>query len=243
MSEIELKESRPAYVKFERRVVQDHAASQAEGRYVGKEVDFALITPLYTRDVVIHRVSDWFVKLDADVANERIPPGWVQNYRKMYEAWKSGQELPLQGTPIRGWGVISPAQQEMLTRINILTVEDLADVTADGLARIGMGGVDLKNKAIAFIKSSRDVGKLVMENASLTAQMTVASQTIDELTKTVEELSAAVESLKKAGAPRETSAPAQEATQPFGNAGAGGGVDDFMPDDEPPAKPKGKARG
>lgn len=230
MSGIELMESRPAYVRFERRAVQDKAASDAAGRYIAKDVDYALITPLYTKDVIIHKVSDWMPKLAADVENERIPKQWADAYRKGYEAWKAGEEMPLNGTPIKSWGVLSPAQQETLIRMSVLTVEDLAAINDDGIRRIGMGGVDLKNKAIAFIKSGNDTGKLVMENASLKAQLDVAIKTIDGLTTSVEELSDVVRRLDKQNAPRETEAAPPPAID----------IDSVLPEEPEPPK-RGKA--
>lgn len=206
MSDIEIKQEKPAYVTFERRPVQDVVASEREGRYIATDVDYVKITPAYTKDVMIHKVKDWFSKLENDVRNERIPSAWVDHYKKHYAAFQSGQELPLDGTPIRGWGVLSPAQQEMLIRSMILTVEDLAGVNDDGIRRIGMGGVDLKNKAIAFLKSAKDTGSLVMENARLKAQLEVSDQTVADLSKSVDELTATVERLDRAIASRETPA-------------------------------------
>ena len=235
MSNIELMESRPAYVKFERRPVQDKAASEAAGRYIAKDVDYVLITPLYTKDVMIHKVSDWMKKLESDVANERIPKQWADAYRKGYEAWKSGEELPLNGTPIKGWGVLSPAQQEMLIRMSVLTVEDLAAINDDGIRRIGMGGVDLKNKAVAFIKSGNDTGKLVMENANMRAQLGVAVQTIEGLTKSLEELSEEVQRLNRQSpaVPRETEDAAPASLD----------IDDMLPEDPEPPKRGKPAKG
>lgn len=210
MSDIEIRQEKPAYVTFERRPVQDVAASEREGRYIAKDVDYVKITPAYTKDVMIHKVSDWFPKLENDVRNERIPAMWVDHYRKHYAAFQNGQELPLEGTPIRGWGVLSPAQQETLIRCTILTVEDLAGVNDDGIRRIGMGGVDLKNKAIAFLKSAKDTGSLVLENARLRAQLDVAEKNVEGLSKSVEELSAVVERLDRMSVPRETPPPPVE---------------------------------
>lgn len=162
---------RPAYVRFERVAVEDKAATLAQGRYVAKDVDYALITPPYSRDVIRIKVSQWMTNLDQDVRNERIPQEWVDIYRKAYQAFQNGQEQPLHGTAIRGWGVISPAQQETLIRMNVLTVEDLSGINDEGMRRIGMGGVDLKNKAKAWLAQLNDKAPLTIENAALKAEV------------------------------------------------------------------------
>ena len=141
------REDRPAYVRFEIVPVEDKAASEAAGHYVGRDVEFALITPPYSKDIFKIKVPQWKLNMKQDVANGRLPEEWMDKYLEAYSKWKAGQEIPLNGTPIKDWGVISPSQREMLIRMNILTVEDLSRVTMEGLQRIGMGAVDLKNKA------------------------------------------------------------------------------------------------
>lgn len=186
------RKERPAYVKFERVAVEDKAASLAAGRYVAKDVDMAFITPPYSRDIFKMKVTDWFTNMKQDVANGRMPEEWAQNYRKAYEAWKNGQELPLNGTPIKGWGVISPAVQETLIRLNILTVEDLSRVTDEGQRAIGMGAIDLKNKAVAWLAQMEDKGSVTMEMAALKQQNAQLQGNVATLERQVKELLAVV---------------------------------------------------
>lgn len=165
------RKERPAYVRFERVPKEDKAASLAAGHYVAKDIDYVLITPPYSKDEVRCKVSQWMDNMQADVRNQRMPAEWEEMYIKAYRAWQNGQEMPLNGTPIKGWGVVSPAQQETLIRMMILTVEDLAAVNDEGLRRIGMGALELKNKAVAWLQSIKDKGPLVMENAALKTEV------------------------------------------------------------------------
>lgn len=169
MASAELNEraDRPAYVRFERNPKEDKAESLKRGRAVFNDVDFALITPPYSKDVIVVKVEQWLLNMEMDVRNERMPRDWMERYKAAYAAWQNGQEIPLHGSPIRGWGVISPAQQETLLRMNILTVEDLAAVNDEGIRRIGMGGTELKNKARAWLSQLTDKGPLTMEMAAL----------------------------------------------------------------------------
>jgi hypothetical protein len=187
-AELEPKAERPAYVRFVRRAVEDRQASQAEGKYVAKDVDYALITPPYSRDVVEVKAAQWFENLANDERAGRIPKEWVDRYRKVHEAWKNGQELPPSGTPIRGWGVTSPAQQEMLIKMNILTVEDLAGVNDEGAKRIGMGAMELKNRANAWLKQLADKGPLTLEVAALRTENEQFKATIAALTEKIDQL-------------------------------------------------------
>lgn len=182
------RKERPAYVRFERRPIEDKVESRTQGHYVAKDVDFALITPPYSKDVMIFKVPQWMEQLENDLRNERLPKSWVDQYKEAYQSWKRGEEPPLHGTPIKGWGVISPAQQETLVRMHILTVEDLAKVNDEGIKRIGMGGVDCKLKAQAWISQLQDKGPLTQEIAAVTAENRVLKASQETLTRQVEEL-------------------------------------------------------
>lgn len=181
------------YVRFERTAIEDVAATRDAGHYVAKDVDVAHITPPYSKDIIKHKVVNWFTKLEGDVRNERIPREWVDKYKAAYAAWQKGQELPLDGFPIRGWGVCSPAQQETLIKLHILTVEQLAAANDEGIRRIGMGGIDLKNKAEAWLKQLSKAGKPTIEIAALKKENESLSNSVASLEKRISELTNLVE--------------------------------------------------
>lgn len=183
---------RMPFVRFEQVAMENKAASLELGHYVAVDVDMAYVTPPYSKDIMKYKVKQWLDQLEVDCQNQRIPREWVEQYKKQYAYWKEGRELPLNGIPIKGWGVISPAQQETLIKMHVLTVEQLAVITEEGIRRLGMGGVDLKNKAEAWLKSLKKSGAITMElselkaeNARLKANQSVMESKIDELTRLV----------------------------------------------------------
>lgn len=214
------RQERKPYARFERVVVEDAAATRATGHYVGVEVDYALVTPPYSKDIFKQKVGAWFQNLDYEMRNSRIPAQWIEEYRKDYERWKNGQELPLHGSPIRGWGVISPGQQEALIRQNILTVEDLAGVNDEGVRRIGMGGMEMKNKAVAWLSQLKDKGPLTIEIANLKSENDLLHKNVATLTGQVQELMAQVKA---------SSQPVYETPNSISAA-------DIMDDEVPPKK-------
>lgn len=181
------------YVRFERMAVEDPQASLKAGSYVARDVDYVKITPPYSKDIFTTKVTSWKEQLKVDAANGRIPPEWVSKYHAAYEAWLIGQELPLEGTPIKGWGVCSPAQQETLIRMHVLTVEQLADITHEGLVRVGMGGNDLKNKAIAWLKQLKKAGPATIEIAALKKENDSLNRNVENLENRVIELTRMIE--------------------------------------------------
>lgn len=168
MNEALDREERPAYVVFEARPVTDKAASLEAGMNVSVDQDWALVTPPYSKDRVEQKVATWFNNLEFNAKNGRIPQAWVKMYHEQYEAWKKGQEVPLNGTPIKNWAIPSPAQVQNLLAAGMKTVEDLALCNDEGLRRLGMGGVELRNKAKAFLASASSV---VEENAALKTEV------------------------------------------------------------------------
>jgi hypothetical protein len=192
-----IREQRPSYVVFERKGVEDRAASLAQGRYMEKNIDFAIITPIGSKDRIPREVNDWFKTLDQQAREERIPKEWPTQYRAAYEAWKRGEEIPLQGTPVKGWAVLSPAQQANVISANVLTVEDLAQINDEGIKRIGMGALELRDKAIAWLKSAAGHGVATQENAALHARIRQLEANTEVLVGQVRDLRAENESLMK----------------------------------------------
>jgi hypothetical protein len=200
---------------------EDQAASREAGHYVAKDVDYVHVTPPYSKDLNKFRVSAWFPQLQKDMSKGRILPEWVELYKKSYDAWKRGEEAPLNGTPIKGWGVISPAQQETLIRMTILTVEDLAAVNDEGIKRIGMAGLELKNKARAWLAQLNDKGPLTMEVAAVNRENALLKGEVETLKQQVAQLAAIVQ----AGKP--------EAPEPVKAEKIA--VEDILPEEDPAA--------
>ena len=223
------REERPAYVRFERRPMEDKQASISAGRYVAKDVDFALVTPPYSKDCVEYKVEQWLINMDRNVRDGRIPEKWAEQWKAAYHNWKNGQEMPLSGTPIKGWGVLSPAQQATLIAMNCLTVEDLAIINDEGLRRIGMGAVELRDKAKNWLASMKDHG-------AVTVQLAAMEQENRNLAATVESLKAQVEALRGM-IPKQPEVMVQVGREPEISA------DELLSDEQEPVIEEPKRRG
>lgn len=163
---MEIKQDRPAYVTFERRAVEDRQATLDNGMYMSKDVDYALITPMGSKDRVERVVSEWLDVLKQQAQEGRIPHEWVRAYHEAYAAWKEDREIPLDGHSIMNWAAISPAQIKLLLDLRVRTIEDLAVANEETIARLGMGGRALKQRAVDFL-DSREAGKVAGEMEKL----------------------------------------------------------------------------
>lgn len=159
------------------------------------DVDFVIITPIGSKDRIPRRVSEWFTQLDQQVTEERVRPSHVQQYKDAYAAWKRGEEIPLAGTPIKGWPVLSPAQQQNILGADIRTVEDLAQVNDEAMKRMGMGSLELKEKAQAWLKQASGPGVVAQEVGALKAENRQLRSQVDSLTRQIGDMKLEMETL------------------------------------------------
>jgi hypothetical protein len=197
---------RPPYVKFEERSFEDRAASEKEGRYIAKSVDFVVIRQVGSRDTVECDAKQWLGQIKKDPG---FHPDWVEQFDKQYRAYKSGQEITPNGTHVKTWPTISKAQCDMLLNANLRTVEDVAQASESALMNVGIGARELQQKARAWLATAEEHGKGAQELTALRVTTEAQAAQIADLTRLVNELSAKI--IKQTG-----------------NGGAKAGTDDFL---------------
>ncbi len=185
-SDLLSKEGKPAYVEFSTIAKHLPTRSEREGRYISIDVDVVTVRQIGAADSVVFEVDRWLKQNKIDAMNQRLPKAHVDHYERMYKAWKDGQEMPVEGTPIKGWAVIPPSQAETIIRAGIRTVEDLAKMNAEAMQRIGMGAVMLKNKAMAWVEQAEDKGPLTIKMGNLQAENELLKLNLSKLTDQVE---------------------------------------------------------
>ena len=157
-----IQQARPPHVVYERRAEEDRTASIEQGRYVSRDVDYAIVTPAGSKDRVERVVADWFLMLAGEVKAERWPQTWLDQLRAGYESWTRGQTPPESGTPLSTWPALSPAQVKNWAQIGIRTIEELAEANEETLSAYGMGSRDMKSRAGLFLENAKsDSGPLV----------------------------------------------------------------------------------
>lgn len=174
---------RPAYVMFEVRPIENRQASIDAGHPKFDDVDYAIVTPAGSKDRVERPVKEWFDHLEREVQSQRFPIEWLQKYKSEYSAWKEGREIPLDGTPLLTWPPITPSMLRELTGLRIKTVEDLAAANEETLKRIGMGARALKQQAVDWLATSKDVGKVSAQLTALQVKVEAQAKHIEELMK------------------------------------------------------------
>lgn len=186
LSEVRAKDGKPAYIEFKRDPKYLPKQSEKAGYPIHVEVDYVTVRQIGSNDSVIFEVPTWLAQNRIDVQQGRLHPQFAAMYEESYKRWQSGQEMPLEGTPIKSWPVLRPAQVATLLLVNVRTVEDLATLNDEGLKRVGMGGIDLKQKAQSWMAQAQDKGPLTMEVAGLKKENETLKLTLDTLMQKVE---------------------------------------------------------
>jgi hypothetical protein len=156
-------------------VLQGHE-SEKEGRQIFKDVPFIWIRFPGDRTRERRRRVDMRGKDGAIPDPDRFPRQWSAFQRKHAQV----QE----GTPIENWGPISKSQALTYKGLNVHTVENLAAVNDTALHNLGHGARMLRDKAIAWIKASKDSAetmRLAAENQQLRDDLAALKEQVAEL--------------------------------------------------------------
>ena len=177
------------HIRFETRTEEDRAESIAQERKVYKDVDWIIVTPHGSRDSSENQAAQWIANKQSQAEQGNYDIEWVQKFRKMYELFKEGKELPVDGTPLAMLPhLFSPAEIANCKSLHVLSLETLATANEETIARLGMGGREMKNRAQEAVKHANTgsgealkVSALQAENADLKTRVTDLEHVIRDL--------------------------------------------------------------
>ena len=166
-----------AFFHYEQRV--DDAASDEAGHPVYKDVPYVqIISPGNDKEIVDRKVKD--------EDKERWPREW--------HAFLNREEIQYDGTPLKEWPQITKAQAATLEAMKIFTVEQLSEVADQNIGNLGMGMMDLKNKAKAYLEwqaGESSLQKYAQRNRRQQERIDQLEQQVAALEEKLSELSAA----------------------------------------------------
>lgn len=181
--------ARPPFVQFEARSEEDVPESKKNGHFTAKIVNYALITPLGSKDVIEKIAEPWIADLHDKASRGEYNGEHADFIDNRFKKWKEGMETdPSIGLSVREWASVNRGQAEMLIRANIFTVEDLAGANEQALQNIGMGSRDLREKARAWLDSAKDVGVHAEKVRLLEMRLAQSEERNERLAEAIEEL-------------------------------------------------------
>jgi hypothetical protein len=186
------------HVRFEDQVLE---TKDKEGHIQYKTVTYAYITPAGGKDEVVKVADEWV----ADLMNKSMTRGpfdsaaneytkWYERFAEMLKRHRDGQEMTVDGTPLRASMAFTQAEVKQCESVKIFSVEDLACANEEGLMRLGMGGRNLKIKAQKLLES-KDGDKLAQENEALRVRLAELEEKVTQM------VAAGVQEPKKRGRP------------------------------------------
>lgn len=178
-------EPKRPYVRFERR---PHETRDPKQPFVDR--DWAVTMAPGSRDTSEMPVADWLAWLQKMADEDRLPKSWPRQYAEAYDEWQATQTQPTNGFPLEKWPPLSPGQRAACLAANIRTVEDLAAANAEGLGRIGMGALALKQAAEAWLAEQKGGGALAAKVTELQIALDDATATIKAQAEAIAELKA-----------------------------------------------------
>ena len=128
------------YPRFFMEAVQDIVASEQQGRPIFRDeerVEIIMAGNPYSKPV--HRVT-----------HEH-----KERWSKEYEAFRKGEEIALEGTPLEQWPVLKRSMVLELKALGFQTVDQIADMSDHAVQRIPMYGRRLKELAGAFMDDAK----------------------------------------------------------------------------------------
>lgn len=168
-----------------------HAIVKFETRYpVGKDPqDWVLLAPRgegYERTQTWHRVKSIMPpEGGSDRGDDHIKTQQArwETIQAAYEAWKSGNELPTDGTPLEAWGGVNKGQIETLKRMGIRTIEGLRDINDKAIAQLNWPDARRMPKLAGAFLESADVAEKDRELADMRERMQVMEEMLADATE------------------------------------------------------------
>ena len=127
----------------------------------------------------------------------RFNPDWVQKIETQFRLWKEGEQFEVEGTHLRNWPAISPAQLKNCLDMHLLTVEQLANAADDTVERLGMGGYTLRQRARDWLAAQGGgSAKTAIEMENLRAEVASRDVTISSMKEQLEALQRQINALQ-----------------------------------------------
>jgi hypothetical protein len=151
----------------------------------GKEPrDWVLVAP---RGEAFERSQTWHIvdtlrpsdKLRSGQMAEKMKERWAI-IGPAYEAWKSGEEVPENGTQLGAWPAIDAEKRKFLNGMGIRSVEDVATMSDSTVESLPFPGRrDLPKLAKTFLEAQKDAN-LAAQNAELQERLAAMEELLQE---------------------------------------------------------------
>jgi hypothetical protein len=203
--------------------IPDELASQREGRAIFHDQERV--------ELMIPGVSQYNIKVD--IVSDEHRRRWPDQYK----AFRAGQEISAEGTPLEQWPILKRSQVLELKAMNFVTVEQVSQMDDQTMQRF-MGGRRLRELARAYIDDAEAgalLSQVTAENAKKDGQIAELTRKVEELSTLLGSIHGEMQNMKNAPHPSATAVPytfdpAEQMKQnPTQESAAASSLDDLPP--------------
>lgn len=177
-----------SYPRFYMESIKDMLASEANGRPIFNDVEMVqILMPANRLLSPTHKVTD--------VDRQRWP--------EAYRAFRDGEEMATNGTPLEHWPALSRAQVHEFKGMHIRTVEDVAKM-ADSAAQQIPFGMRFRDAAAAYLDTAAETAltlKLSAENDRMAGDLAGLQRQNEELKAQMNQMWAELQAMRSAPNP------------------------------------------
>jgi hypothetical protein len=157
---------------FKLMAFKDERESIKAGRPIFRDLEVVEIRVAGSKDNGVYRSNDYsHWEVDEETGEQRQLT-FAERWPRQYNQFKEKQQQTKSGTPLDYVPFLTDSKRAELRALNIYTIEALAEVDGQPLKNLGIGGRDLKNKAIEYLASSSHNGTVMRQQAQIEALMT-----------------------------------------------------------------------
>jgi hypothetical protein len=157
------------YVKFYPKWVRNNFLSKQEGKEIGEYRDYLMVICPGQPKSEVHR---------------EVKEQDKREYAGEWNAYKAGKEQRISGTPIELLPGLDKGRADSLKTVYIYTIEQLAEASEPAMRAIGMGAMELVNRAKAYMqKNTAEVSALKAENQELRGMLETLRAQVEALGK------------------------------------------------------------
>jgi hypothetical protein len=139
------------------------------GRPIFEDVEIVEVRLAGSKDCPVFRSNDyshWEVDEETGLQTQLT---YAERWPKQYQQFKAKQQQTKSGTPLDYVPFLTDAKRAELRAQNIYTIEALAEIEGQHLKNLGIGGRELKNRAMEYLASSSHDGTILRQQAQIDA--------------------------------------------------------------------------
>lgn len=138
-----------------------------QGRPIYEDVEVCEIRFAGSRDCYVFPVnqySHW--EIDEETGEQRQVT-YAERFPKQFQQFRGRQSQTKSGTPLDFVPFLTDSKRSELRALNIYTLEALAELDGQPLKNLGIGGRDLKNKAVDYLATSTHDGIITKQQQQI----------------------------------------------------------------------------